>query len=516
MTSSSQLLPRLPVTDEWLTKKLAEQSRRKLKARQSKPEDASHSPFRPRPDLTKAQADFFARLCPHTPHPKQREFIDCGAREAMFGGGGGGGKTDGALMRLLKWADTPSYAGLALRINFAQMMKSDAILARAIEWWKGLPICKYDAQTHSFKFECPGSAYKGSYSEIAFGHMESSLSFYDFQGMAAQQVIFDELTHFQQKQYTYLFSRQRRPTSGPASKVPLFMGSTANPGGIGHRWVYERFVNPETRSKRAVWIESTVEDNPSIDLATYEESLAELDPVTRAQLRHGSWDELAPGDFFDQSNFVVIDEAPPRLDMMVRYWDFASKEVSKKNKDPDFTSSCLMGAVSVAGDQSRGIKPERVFYVLDATEDRWPAGEVPMRVGLQAAADGVSVAVRWEEEGGSSGAIASERAIKPELSGFDADGIRSTGSKMERARPYSAQVSKRKVFVLKRAWTKKWMDQHHQFPAVDHDDMVDSAGGSFNHLDSMPVSVPRGLPMGGGVTDQLTTDRTGRRVRLYG
>lgn len=420
----------------------------------------------------------------------------------LLGGGGGGGKTDGALMRLLKWADIPGYAGLALRVNFAQMMKSDAILARAIEWWAGRPMVKYDMQKHMFRFSCPG----GGFSEISFGHMDSALSHYDYQGMAAQQVVFDELTHFQQRQYTYLFSRQRRPTSGPASQIPLFMGATANPGGVGHQWVYERFINEETRNPRSVWISSTVDDNPSIDLASYEESLRELDPVTRKQLRLGSWEELVPGDFFDQSNFVIIDEPPIRLDMVVRYWDFASKEVTKKNKDPDFTASCLMGFVHEKGDPARGIKPESIAYVLDVTEDRWPAGEVPTRVGLQAKEDGTTVVVRWEMEGGSSGSIASERAFKPELAGFDADGIRSTGSKMERAKPYAARVSKRKVFVVKREWTKKWLNQHHQFPAVDHDDMVDAASGAFNYLEKHPGTIPQVLPGGGGVTRNLSFD----------
>lgn len=423
--------------------------------------------------------------------------------------------TDGALMRLLKWADIPGYAGLALRVNFAQMMKSDAILARAVEWWAGRPMVKYDVQKHMFRFACPG----GGFSEISFGHMDSSLSFYDYQGMAAQQVVFDELTHFQLRQYTYLFSRQRRPTSGPASQIPLFMGATANPGGIGHRWVYERFINPETRNPRAVWISSTVDDNPSIDLASYEASLAELDPVTRAQLRHGSWEELAPGDFFDQSNFVLIDEPPPRLDSIARYWDFASSDESAKKKSkkgPDATASCLMGKVHEPGDPARGIPAEDLVYVLDATEDWWAAGEVPARVGLQARADGVTVAVRWEVEGGSSGAIASEKAIKPELVGFDADGIRSTGPKMERARPFAARVAKRKVFVLKRPWTKKWLDQHHQFPAVDHDDMVDAASGAFNFLESRPSLSPKVTRVEPSVTRSLTQTKSGKRASLFG
>lgn len=513
MVNSSTLLPRLPVTEEWLEKKLKEQSRLKLTAKQSSTTSTGER-FRPRENLTKAQADWFAQLCPHSPHPKQREFIDCTAREALFGGGGGGGKTDGALMRLLKWADIPGYAGLALRVNFAQMMKSDAILSRAIEWWAGRPMVKYDVQKHMFKFSCPG----GGTSEISFGHMDSALSFYDYQGMAAQQVVFDELTHFQLNPYTYLFSRQRKPATGPASQIPLFMGATANPGGVGHRWVYDRFINPETRRPHTVWISSTVEDNPSVDLVSYEESLAELDPVTRAQLRHGSWEELAPGDFFDQSNFVLIDDPPPYLDGQVRFWDFASSDETKKKKKhgPDPTASCRMGFVNEPGDPARGIPAERLYYVLDVTEDWWTAGDVPTRVGLQAHQDTVSVPVRWEMEGGSSGAIASEKAIKPELPGFDADGIRSTGSKVERARPFAARVAKRKVFVLKRQWTKKWLEQHHQFPAVDHDDMVDATDGAYNFLEELPSAMPKVLRGGSGITGSLSLDRNGKRARMFG
>jgi predicted phage terminase large subunit-like protein len=392
----------------------------------------------------------------------------------MFGGGGGGGKSSGALMRLLKYADVPGYAGWGLRINFAQMMKSDAILARAIEWWRGKPGVRWDPQTHTFAFQCPG----GGTSTISFGHMDSGLSFYDYQGAAGHCIIFDELTHFEERAYKYLFSRQRRPTEGPLKDVPLFTGSTANPGGTGHAWVKARFVDPETRNPRAVYIHSTMVDNPSIDKDSYLESLAEMDPVTRAQLEQGSWDELEPGDFFDQSNFVLIQEAPANLGFMrkVRYWDFAGTEKTKKNKDPDFTASCKMAVL-------HGHTPGDItYYILDITEDRWDAGVLPDMVRLQAVEDTRSVAVRWEMEGGSSGIIASERAIKPELSGYDADGIRSTGSKVQRARPLAAKVNKRRVYVLEGDKTKRFLDQCHRFPAVEHDDMVDAASGAFNWL----------------------------------
>lgn len=413
----------------------------------------------------------------------------------LIAGGGRSGKTSGALMRMLKYADVPGYSAICLRRNYAQMIKADAIMARAIEWWRGRPGVKWDAQNHMFYFACPG----GGVSQVGFGHMESALSFYDYQGSVAHSVFFDELTHFERQQYMYLFSRQSKPAISPLASgrqtlsladIPLFIGGSANPGGTGHSWVKERFIDPETRNPRAVWIPANVEDNPSIDLESYEESLRELDPVTRAQLRHGSWDELEAGDFFDQSNFVYVDEPSPYFDSTVRFWDLASKE-AKKGKDPDYTASCLMGFVNVSPNPGSPVPPELHIYVLDVTEDRWSAGDVPVRVGVQAAQDTRMVAVRWEMEGGSSGEIASEKAMKPELRGYDADGIRSTGSKMDRARPFAGKVAQRKVFVLKKAWTKKWADQHHRFPAVDHDDMVDATSGAYNFLNDRQVAAPK-------------------------
>lgn len=460
--------------------------------------------FLPRPNLTKAQADWFGNLCPQAPYPKQQELLDCTAREVLIAGGGRSGKTSGALMRMLKYADIPGYSAICLRRNYAQMIKADAIMARAIEWWRGRPGVKWDAQNHMFYFSCPG----GGVSQIGFGHMESALSFYDYQGSVAHAVFFDELTHFDRQQYMYLFSRQSKPAISPlASKtrtlsladIPLFIGGSANPGGVGHAWVKERFIDAETRNPRAVWIPANVEDNPSIDLASYEASLEELDPVTRAQLRHGSWDELEPGDFFDSSNFVYIDAPPPRLDSLVRFWDLASSE-AKKGKDPDATASCLMGFLNIVGPPGTGIQDEQQVYVLDVTEDRWSAGDVPQRMSVQAAQDTTIVAVRWEQEGGSSGAIVSESAIKPLLRGYDADGIRSTGSKLDRARPFAGKAAQRKVFVVKREWTKKWSDQLHRFPAVDHDDMVDATSGAYNYLQSRAIGAPRITRANVGVT----------------
>ncbi len=109
---------------------------------------------------------------------------------------------------------------------------------------------------------------------------------------------FDELTQFARPQYTFMFSRLRKT----GIDVPLRMRSATNPGGIGHAWVKDRWaitddvdmdkvhVGPDR-----VFFPAKLDDNPHIDRASYELSLAQLEFVTREQLRKGSWRQDASG-----------------------------------------------------------------------------------------------------------------------------------------------------------------------------------------------------------------------------
>lgn len=449
--------------------------------------------------------------CPHEPTGKQKEFLELTCLEAFYGGAARGGKSDALLMGALQYVHVPGYSALILRRTFADLALPDAIMSRAKQWLIGQPGVTWNGETKTFTFQTEAGKPPAT---LTFGYLETEIDKYRYQSAQFQFIGVDELSHFVESQYTYMFSRLSRLAG---SDVPLRMRSASNPGGVGHRWVFERFIDAE-RTVDAVFVPARLEDNPHVDQGAYRETLQKLDPVTRKQLEEGCWDAIEPGDFFDQSNFVLIDDPPPYLDGQVRFWDFASSDETKKKKKhgPDPTASCRMGFVNEPGDPARGIPAERLYYVLDVTEDWWAAGDVPTRVGLQAHQDTVSVPVRWEMEGGSSGAIASEKAIKPELPGFDADGIRSTGSKVERARPFAARVAKRKVFVLKRQWTKKWLEQHHQFPAVDHDDMVDATDGAYNFLEEMPSAMPKVLRGGSGITGSLSLDRNGKRARMFG
>ena len=216
---------------------------------------------------------------------KQAQFLAHEGREAMFGGAAGGGKSFSLLMAALQYVDVPGYHALILRRTFKQLDKPDSIMSTAREWLSGT-AAKWNEQKHQWTF--PSGA------TLTFGHMEHERSIYDYQGSAYAYVGYDELTQFTEGQYTYLFSRQRRRAG---VTIPMRMRSASNPGGIGHEWVYKRFVNPKTSRPGALFVPAKLEDNPNLDAEDYRQAMANLDPVTRAQLLAGDWTARKGGRF---------------------------------------------------------------------------------------------------------------------------------------------------------------------------------------------------------------------------
>lgn len=411
--------------------------------------------------------------CPHVPTAKQRELhaLDH-VREVFFGGAARGGKTDGALQAALRYVHVPGFAALILRRTYNQLLLPDGVLARANEWLVGKPGVRWSEKEHSFVFRCPG----GGTSRITFGYLEHEADKTRYQGARFQLIIFEELTHFLASQYRYLFSRLSRPPVGPLSRVPLRMRSTGNPGGVGHFWVWSRFINPETRDPKAAFLPAKLTDNPHEDQVAYRESLSRLSPVEQAQLLEGIWDALQEGDVFHTNRIVLLDQIPPNIIAWCRYWDCAAtpeqSKLGEKIDEGDFTASCRIGWLN-----------DNSVVLLDVTENRWDVGELPMQMQLQADADGRSTAIRIEEEGGHSGK-AIIRVYQNELAGYDVEGIRSTGSKLERTKPLSAAVFNRRVSAVRGPRMKLLLDRMHAYPYVSHDDVIDAASGAFNFLDA--------------------------------
>jgi len=282
----------------------------------------------------------------------------------------------------------------------------------------------------------------------------------------------DEVSEIRETDYRYLFSRLRRPSSGPLSRVPLRMRSGSNPA---PNWVRQRFI-VEGREHGRIFVPSKLSDNPGIDADSYRKSLEALDPVERRRLEEGDWWVTSLGSLFQREDFVVIDplEVPSMVGKtarLVRFWDFAATEVSQSNSDPDWTVGTLV------------LFDEGLTYIIDVRRARVRPDKVEHLVAQTAYEDGPAVAIRFEVEPGSAGKMVADQFARFVVPGYDVMGIRATGDKETRARPFASAVANGLVRVVRASWLTEWLDEFSAFPeACPHDDQVDSAVGAYTHL----------------------------------
>lgn len=216
---------------------------------------------------------------------RQKAFIEAQADEVLFGGAAGGGKSYGQLVDALLYA--LKYAGskqLILRRTFPELNRSLILVSLAIY---PKEAARYNDSIKRWKF-INGSV-------IEFGYCEAEKDVYRYQGAEYDVIRFDELTHFTQTQYSYLISRVRG-----VNNFPKMMKSSTNPGGVGHAWVKERFIDGYTPDKvhtdalgrRFLFLPSLVQDNKFLMESDpeYIKRLEQLPEKERKALLYGDWD----------------------------------------------------------------------------------------------------------------------------------------------------------------------------------------------------------------------------------
>jgi predicted phage terminase large subunit-like protein len=349
----------------------------------------------------------------------------------------------------------PGYAAILLRRSFADLNLPDALIPLSHQWLHGTKA-QWDGQQHRWAF--PSGA------TLSFGYLDTENDKYRYQGAAFQFIGFDELTQFAETQYRYLFSRLRRAIGLP---VPLRSRAATNPGGVGHEWVRQRFLSGSVQGR--AFIASKLEDNPYLDQVAYEESLRNLDPVTRAQLRHGDWNIRPEGNLFKREWFTgQIVDAPPAGVKLVRYWDLAASKRQNAG-DPDYASGALMGMKDGA------------YYLANMRRFRDTPQNVERMFRETVHADGRGIPVRIEQEPGSASILLIDNLARS-LPAYEIRGVRSVDDKETRARPFSAACERRDVFLVAGPWVGDFLDELCAFPAVGHDDQVDAATGAYNEL----------------------------------
>jgi predicted phage terminase large subunit-like protein len=220
------------------------------------------------------------------PHPRQAQFLAYFGREALFGGAAGGGKSASLLAAALQFIEMPGYEALLCRRVRRHLLQSDGLVPKFHEWMR------LTGNTKTYRWN--GTELKATWpngASLTFSHCDHEKHLDQFQGGRWHFCGFDELGQWKKEFYTYLFSRQRKPSASP---IPIRTRASANPGGPGHEWVKKRFVVPDAPK---YFVPASLHDNPGVDPVDYVQSMAELEPIVRAQLLQGDWNAFAGGRF---------------------------------------------------------------------------------------------------------------------------------------------------------------------------------------------------------------------------
>lgn len=226
----------------------------------------------------------------------QTKALQQSSKEILYGGSRGGGKTEAGLAWMIepKYLMNERYRGLVIRRNYDDLRDW---IDRARMFYRTLGV-KVTGNPAEFRF--PSGA------KIRTGHLADSDATYKYLGHEYHKILIEELTIIPtEENYLRLISTNRSTIKDLEPQVFC----TTNPGGVGHMWVKQRWVdvarNKEYRDpvtdQTRIFIPSQVYDNPTLMEADpdYVKSLEGLPEDLRRVWLDGDWD-VFQGQFFNK------------------------------------------------------------------------------------------------------------------------------------------------------------------------------------------------------------------------
>ena len=173
------------------------------------------------------------------------------------------------------------------------------------------------------------------------------------------------------------------------------------------------------------------------------------------------------GALFDVDMIQQLDNLPDDDDYIYfRAWDLAATEGG--------------GAFTAGVKMAFGKRSGRFFFV-DVRRKQASHAQVKKMVGDAAEDDGVSTPLSLPRDPNSAGKVVVEDMIAG-LAGFIVRAELQSGDKESRAKPLASQIEIGNVAVLKRVWTKTFLDELRFFPKSRFKDQADAASSAFNAL----------------------------------
>jgi hypothetical protein len=225
----------------------------------------------------------------------QVRLLKCQVFEIFFGGARGGGKTDGVLGEFGAHASRYGKDAIGLMVR-----RSRAELVETIERSREIygPLGWKLNETEKM-WRAPDGA------RLRFAYLERDADADMYQGHNYTRVYVEEIGNFPSPAPVMKLMATLRSGAG----VPVGLRATGNPGGPGHQWVRQRYIDPAPLGNRIirdpltglerVFIPSRVDNNQHIDVEAYKQRLraSGSKELVRAWL-DGDW-SVTMGAFFD-------------------------------------------------------------------------------------------------------------------------------------------------------------------------------------------------------------------------
>lgn len=266
----------------------------------------------------------------YIPNNKQEIFHSSIADEVVYGGAKGGGKSAALVMEALAYGLENAGAEIYL---FRETY--DDLEANLIKEWKD----KVPKELYIYH-ESKHIATLINKTTVKFRYIRNYADAEGYQGRSMDFVGVDELTKHEERSIQVLLSCLR----SPKGFKPVFKG-TCNPGGIGHTWVKEKYINGTDYGKKIIddtvtgnkiqFIPAKVYDNTILmqNDPNYVKRLENLPEKEKKAFLYGDWD-IFEGQYFGEfrKDIHVIEPFPiPShwdryitldygLDMLAVYW----------------------------------------------------------------------------------------------------------------------------------------------------------------------------------------------------
>lgn len=170
------------------------------------------------------------------PQPgSQTRFLTCPYREVLFEGTRGPGKTDALLMDFAQFVGEgfgAAWRGVLFRETFPQLKD---VIAKSRKWFHQIfPAAKFNESDYCWKFP------EGEMLFFSYGSKEGD--YWNWHGQEYPWIGFEELTNQASGAFYFSMFSCNRSSHGD-DRMPRHIRATANPWGLGHHWVKQRFID---------------------------------------------------------------------------------------------------------------------------------------------------------------------------------------------------------------------------------------------------------------------------------